>query len=738
MNILTFILCVASSIFILLLLAQFDPSEFGRDKIKRALWFTGIAVMGYCLTTGLDCVVADEYFYGFHGFKYAFLILTPFTTLFFALRLGGYKLPDKKWFTVPIFALAIFDIAVFLSNPFTNLMYTYDSVAAFGAPFRWGPLFPFHAAFCYVVSLVAVILFLRYTFTVRGKSVVRIAAASILLPILFNVIYSAVPRDILSIDLTAVLYAVVFSIFAFSLYNDRLLGTDVKLRERYLDLILENYPADGFVIVTDEEQNIRVVTKNISKYGFTKPFEYTEALGENNYEFLKDHIHENFADFTQKQLDALNNRDDDVKPSTRYDSPITGRSYTAHIEEYPRTDKIHGGYIIVVNEVTEINKAKLAAEAASVAKSAFLSNVSHEIRTPMNAIIGLTQLAIKEETSDKVRAFLTNIDDSGHRLLGLINDVLDISKIESGKMEINKTEFDFSNMLSKSINVITEMAREKNINLIINKNEALESLDRYVYADELRFSQILVNLLSNAVKFTPVGGKITVTIALCDSETDSPYMTLSVCDTGIGIAPDKIGKLFESFEQADKTITREYGGTGLGLAISKKIAELMEGSLTVTSEVGVGSDFRAQAPVSFGGKITASRKEIHTAMPALSGKKILLVEDVEINRLIATALLEDYDCTVDEAENGKIALEMAKKNNYDVILMDMQMPVMDGLTATREIRKAGIAIPIIAMTANAFREDAERCFEAGMNDHISKPINAAHFLRVLGKYLGEE
>jgi signal transduction histidine kinase/CheY-like chemotaxis protein len=737
MNIFTFILCVASTIFVLLLLAQFDITELGRDKIKRALWLTGIAVMGYCLTTGLDCVVAEQYFYGFHGFKYAFLILTPFTTLFFALRLIGSSLPDKKWFTMPLSALAIADIVLYLTNPFHGLMYTYDGVAAFGAPFKWGPLFPAHAVFCYAISLVCVILLLRYTFVKGGKLSVRVAAASILLPILFNVAFSILPRSVISIDLTAVLYAVVFSIFAFSLYNDRLLGTDVKLRERYLDLILENYPADGFVVVTDEEQKIRIATKNIAKYCFKKQFDYDAAVGENYYEFLKEHVSKEFANFAKEQFDTFN-ENSDLKLKKRYDSTLTGHSYTALVEEYAGTKNIHGGFIVVVNDVTEINKAKLAAEAASVAKSSFLSNVSHEIRTPLNAIIGLTQLAIKEDTSDKVRSFLVNIADSGHRLLGLINDVLDISKIESGKMEINKTEFDFSNMLSKSINVITEMAREKNLTVIINKNGPLESLDRYVYADELRFSQILVNLLSNAVKFTPEGGTITINIALEGSETDSPYMTLSVCDTGIGIAPENLSKLFDSFEQADNTITRVYGGTGLGLAISKKIAELMDGTLSVTSEVGVGSQFSATAPVSLGEKITAHRNEIHTAMPALSGKRILIVEDVEINRLIASSLLEEYDCIISEAENGKIALEMAKDQSFDIILMDMQMPVMDGLTATREMRKAGIAIPIIAMTANAFREDAERCLEAGMNDHISKPINAAHFLRVLGRFLGEE
>jgi signal transduction histidine kinase len=736
MNIIQFILCIASSIFITLLLAQFAPEELWHDKIKRALWFTGISVMGYCLTTGLDTVVADKFFYGFHGFKYMFLILTPITTLFFALRLSGFSLPDKKWFYLPVFALTAADIALYLTNPFTGLMYEYESAAAFNAPFHWGPLFPYHAVFCYAASLVSLILLLRYTFVVKGILSVRIAAASILLPIAFNVLFSVLPRTVLPIDLTAILYGAVFAIFAFSLYNERLLGTDVKLRERYLDLILDNYPGDGFVVVTDEEMNIRIATKNIGKYGFKKTFEYTDALGENCYNFLSENVHTEFSEFAKKQFDMFINSDQTQLKSS-YNSSHTKHSYSVHIEKYPRSDKIHGGFIIVVNDFTELNRAKLQAEAASVAKSSFLSIVSHEIRTPLNAIIGLTQLSLKEDVTEKVRSFLINIDDSGRRLLVLINDVLDISKIESGKMEISNAEFDFGNMLSKSINVITELAREKNITIEENKNEALKKLDRYIISDELRLSQILVNLLSNAVKFTPDSGKITVTIEIENADSETPVLSLVVRDTGIGIAPENLGKLFESFEQADKTITRQYGGTGLGLAISKKIAEQMNGSLSVSSKVGVGSEFYVTIPAAYGEKITTPRNEIHTKKPKLSGKKILLVEDVDINRLIATALLEEYDCIIDEAENGKIAVDKVRENTYDLILMDMQMPVMDGLSATKEIRKMGITIPIVAMTANAFREDAERCIEAGMNDHLSKPIDAALFMRALTTYLGK-
>jgi CheY-like chemotaxis protein len=298
-------------------------------------------------------------------------------------------------------------------------------------------------------------------------------------------------------------------------------------------------------------------------------------------------------------------------------------------------------------------------------------------------------------------------------------------------MDISNADFDFNHMIRKSVNVIREQVREKSIDLVIHNNTDNKN---YVHSDELRISQILVNLLSNAVKFTPQGGKITLDIDL-EETGDESIITLSVSDTGIGIAEENIDKLFDSFEQADTTITRRFGGTGLGLAITKKIAEMMNGSIAVTSKVGVGSSFTVRFPVTFGGKIADITDTDDIVTEDFSGKHILIVEDVDVNRLIVSSLLEDTGCITDEAENGIAAIDMVKKNDYDLILMDMQMPVMDGLTATREIRAFNKDIPIIAMTANAFKEDADRCLEAGMNDHISKPIDSLIFLRTVSNHL---
>jgi signal transduction histidine kinase len=868
MNVIQFVCCIISTTLILILLAQFNFAALRGDKLKRTLWIAGAAILGYCLATGLDAVVADNLYTGFHVLKYAFLTMTPCAALFFSLRLNDSSLPDKMLFTIPVVTFTIADIILLLTNPFHHLMYSYTGHEHYGASYIWGPLFSVHVFVCYFISILAVFNFIRYTFK-HGKSSTRIAAASILLPIGYNLLFTFFPK-VFRIDLTAVLYSVVFVIFAFSLYRDSLFGMSERVRELYINLILRNYPANGDFIIIDEERQIKLNTNHASEFSIGRRYTDEEVPGLDYIEYLREilgegvalymdnaineilaekpgtsftrtyhldvadaylstqlvrfgatkelHggamiIHTNISETYESLLHAktlaweLSARerylsllqlytpsdttivlcDDDriirfttanivkfavKKPGLSYNDiigidyldglknfvsheayemtvdafeqcdrleygtvvsrsglfPLSERYYTIHCVKYAPTDGVHGGYLAVFNDVTELNKSRLEAEAASSAKSSFLSNISHEIRTPMNAIIGMTALALKEELPDKVRLYLNNTAEASSRLLNLINDVLDISKIESGKMEIVREDFDFCKMMLNSINVIAPLAKEKNITLDAPKTLKFK---KYLCSDELRLSQVIVNLLSNAVKFTPEGG----TVSVRGSLSDSGILSVAVSDTGIGIAPENLEKLFDSFEQADTSITRRFGGTGLGLAISKKISELLDGDLSVTSEQGKGSTFTISIPAVFGTEIAGNEDQAEEILVGFKGKRILVTEDVEVNRLIVSALLEDSGCIIDEAENGEIAVKLAKENSYDLILMDMQMPVMDGLTATRAIRAFDGVVPIIAMTANAFKEDEKRCKEAGMNDHISKPIDAEKFLRVLSGYL---
>ena len=524
----------------------------------------------------------------------------------------------------------------------------------------------------------------------------------------------------------------------------------------------------------------------------------------------------------------------------------------------------------------EIKNALDEAVSASKAKGDFLSNMSHEMRTPMNAIIGMTTIGKRADDVAEKNIALSKIGDAASHLLGIINDVLDMAKIEADKLDLVPVEYNFEKMLQKAATVINYRVDEKKQNFSINVGN---TVPRFIVGDDQRLAQVITNLLSNAVKFTPEGGSINLNISLIEEIEESCLLQVEVIDNGIGISPENHSKLFSAFEQAETGTSREYGGTGLGLVISKRIVELMGGEIWVESEEGKGSRFVFTAKAQRGVKnsqslllpgvnwenvriiavddmlevrkqfedlfaqldikcdvasdayealdiiekngeydiyfvdwkmpgmngieltrqiksrsddsklpviimITAMdwdqiRKEAtyagvdkHLLKPLFSasiidcvneyldvdkskeevshasdmsqflGRRILLAEDIEINREILIALLEGTSMIIDCAENGIEALEMVESapEKYDIVFMDMQMPKMDGLEATRRIRALpGLAhreLPIIAMTANVFKDDIEACIKAGMNDHLGKPIDITKVIDILQKYLG--
>ena len=533
--------------------------------------------------------------------------------------------------------------------------------------------------------------------------------------------------------------------------------------------------------------------------------------------------------------------------------------------------------LVIAVDITDLMNEKENAQAAAKAKSDFLSRMSHEMRTPMNAIIGMAKIAETTDDVSRLRYCLKTIGSSSSHLLGIINDVLDMSKIEAGKLELELVPMNIEKMLMKVCNIVIDKMEEKNhkFNVVLGKNLNLNYI-----ADDLRLSQIIANLLSNAVKFTPDGGRITLAVDKAGQKDNKTTLRFAVTDTGIGMTKEQLGKLFNAFEQADGSVSRKYGGTGLGLAISKNIIEQMDGRIWVETEPGAGSSFifevnlerapRQESVIydgispgdtkdlviesdadilghfvsitdSFGIKtdsasdtvqalakvsaaydsgrpydiifldyempetngidlvkqlkgridnntviiITTHQEwykieksaiennitrciakpifpssvldainevvgsmlkslEIKTdnayAQPDLSGVSVLLAEDVEINREIFITLLEDTKIKIDTAENGKIAVDKfaANPEKYDMIIMDVQMPEMDGFQATRTIRAMDFEkakkIPILAMTANAFKEDIERCRESGMDDHMPKPINEKNVIEKITYY----
>ncbi|MDQ6997404.1 MAG: ATP-binding protein [Mariprofundus sp.] len=404
----------------------------------------------------------------------------------------------------------------------------------------------------------------------------------------------------------------------------------------------------------------------------------------------------------------------------------------AQLEEHSHTleDKVE-------KRTRELAEARDKALAATRTKSDFLANMSHEIRTPMNAVIGMTHLARDGATDSSQRQYLDKILTASENLLQIINDILDFSKVEAGKMELDPADFYLQETLDHVDSVAAIQAHQKGLEFIVDVPADIPML----HGDSLRLGQVLLNLVSNAVKFTQTG-YVQVKISPIQQSDTGIDLRFNISDSGIGMSEDQMAHLFEAFTQADASTTRNYGGTGLGLAICKQMVNLMQGEFTVESAPDQGSSFQFDIHFGLGDAnaralFTAGNNAPSNNMQALQGAHVLLVEDNEINQQVADGLLSKAGVNLHIVHNGKQAVGAVKSKAFDAVLMDMQMPVMDGLTATRLIRADGAfaQLPIIAMTANAMSADQQACIDAGMNDHISKPIDPGVLYNTLARWI---
>ncbi len=485
------------------------------------------------------------------------------------------------------------------------------------------------------------------------------------------------------------------------------------------------------IFIVDYEGNILYCNNAIKDLGYKDSF----IIGKNFFDFIEPSIlfdfKKNFKQCTQRRYSE----------AVEFQFKSKDKTY-AFFEFNSINLKQKDGLDGLILDCRDISQRKKDAEEllrAQKAKELFLANISHEIRTPINGIAGMADLLSQNPSAEDQTLYLKAIKTAAENLKVIINDILDLASIESGKLKFEKINFNLDKTIKSLVDTFRLQSQERGIKLHYSKDSTIPNV--YV-GDPVRLNQILINLISNALKFTHQGS-ISVTVTLDKIVNKDYFLKFEIKDTGIGIPKSKLKTIFESFSQADASVTRKYGGTGLGLTIVRQLVQLQHGTIKVMSEENQGSVFTVIVPYKQGiaNEQSSKSKAGSNKSLQLQNASILLVEDNDINRLYAGSILKMWSCKFDTAENGEVALEKFKNSHFDLILMDIQMPVMDGFETTKAIRKWAnekSKVPIVALTANATQKDIDRCLAIGMDDCLTKPFTQEDLLKILDKFLGEK
>ena len=529
--------------------------------------------------------------------------------------------------------------------------------------------------------------------------------------------------------------------------NEELLSTNHELQTRN-DLLTESYDYSEAIIATIHEPmlvlNKDLYVKSANK-SFYKKFLVKKEETEGKFLFELGNSQWNIPKLRELLNEVIPKNNSFQNFEVVHTFPGIGEKIML-LNAHLIVQKTHSDQLILlaIEDITVrtryhqkekglLTREKEIAEGAVNSKQQFLSNMSHEIRTPMNAIVGFTKVVLKTNLTEKQKEYINAIKVSGDALIVLINDILDLAKVDSGKMTFEQTPFKLSTSIAAMLHLFETKIQEKNLKLIKEYDTTIPSV---LVGDPVRLHQIILNLVSNAVKFT-AKGKITVGVHKLKEDADTVIIEFTVSDTGIGIPQNSLANIFDDFQQATSQTSRIYGGTGLGLAIVKQLVEPQGGTVTVKSKEGVGSVFSFILPFKkTNEKILDDTEVTESLKTVLNNIHILVVEDIPLNQLLMKTLLEDFGFAMDIANNGKIAIEKLKKNQYDIILMDLQMPEMDGFETTEYIRnKMKLQTPIIALTADVTTVDVEKCKAIGMNDYISKPVDEKILYNKIIRYL---